>query len=164
MLTNEQIQELIAVPKRIVGRSPNSDYREENGNRRCDLDMLDEDGRRGFKAFVRQSIRFVRNFSIGLRYEAHEGKLTTITLARYNGPHGDTSRAQDGHYALPHIHYITETEITRGHIQPQEKLRTPTTRYDTFEEALRVFFEDTSTVNYIDHFPELSQGRLFNGH
>ena len=164
MLTDEQIQELIVVPKQIVGRSPAVDYREENGHRRCDLDMLDEDGYREFRVFVRQNVRFIRNFSIGLRYEAHEGNLTTITLARYNGPHGETSRSQDGHYALSHIHYITEVEIARGHVQPQEKERNPTTRYGIFEEALRAFFEDTSTSNYIDYFPELSQGRLFNGY
>lgn len=159
-MTDEQIQELIAVPKRIIGRSPAVDYREENGNRRCDLDMLDEDGNREFRVFVRQNVRFIRNFSIGLRYEAHEGNLTAITLARYNGPHGETSRAQDGHYASPHIHYITEAEIARGHIQPQEKFRQPTDRYDALEEALRVFFKDTQTLNYIDFFPGLRQGRL----
>ena len=164
MLTDEQIQELIAVPKQIVGRSPKEDYREENGSMRCDLVMLEEDGCRKFRAFARQNIRFSGNFSIGLRYETHNGGLTYITLARYNGPHGETSRAQDGHYALPHIHYITEAEIMRGHIQPQEKLRHLTDKYHTFNEALRAFFEDTRTLNYLDHFPELTQGRLFDEH
>lgn len=164
MLTDEQIRELIVVPKTIVSRSPPKGYKEENRNNRCDLDMEDEHGHRKFKVFARQNIRFVSNFSIGLRYEASEANLTAITLARYNGPHGETSRAQDGHYALPHIHYITATEIARGHLQPQEKLRQSTTRYHTFEEALRAFFEDTRTSNYIDHFPELIQGQLFNEH
>ena len=160
MLADEQIQELIGLPKAIVNRSPPKGYREENGNRRCDLDMLDEDGNREFRVFVRQNVRFIRNFSIGLRYEAHEGNLTAITLARYNGPHGETSRAQDEHYALPHIHYITEAEIARGHVQPQEKFRQPTDRYYTLEEALPVFFQNTKTLNYIDFFPDLRQGRL----
>ena len=164
MLTDDQIQELIEVPKQIVVRSPANGYREDNGNWRCDLDMFDEDGYREFRVFVRQNMRFMRNFSIGLRYEAHEGNLTTITLARYNGPHGETSRSEDGHYALSHIHYLTEDEISHGHFQPQEKMRTLTTRYASFEEALRAFFEDTSTLNYIDYFPELRQRRLFDGY
>ena len=165
MLTDRRIQDLIVIPKQIVRRSPNLDYKVDDSNRRCELDLVsEEDGYQAFRVFVRQHLRFIRNFSIGLRYEAHEGKLTTITLTRYNGPHGETSRSQDGHYALPHIHYITESEIARGHIYPQEKRREATTRYFTFEEALRAFFEDTSIVNYIEYFPELMQGHLFNEH
>ena len=160
MLTDEQIKDLIAVPKRIVNRSP---YRLGDNDRRCELELVsEEDGYPAFRAFVRQHVRFFRNFSIGLRCEAREGKLTTITLARYNGPHGETSRSQDGHYALPHIHYITESEIARGHSSPQETHRDVTARYSNFEEALRTFFEDTSTMNYVDYFPELGQGRLFD--
>ncbi len=90
-----------------------------------------------FNVFVRQNIRFAGNFSIGLRYQANRGNLATITLVRYNGPHGETSRSPDGHYALPHIHYITEEEIARGHMQPQENHRELTYRYSSFTEALR---------------------------
>ena len=120
--------------------------------------------RREFPVFIRQHLRFTRNFSIGLRYTANQGKLTTITLARYNGPHGETSIAPDGHYALPHIHYITADEIAKGHTHPQENHREVTDRYETLEEALRVFFRDTATLNYEGFFPDLLQGRLFSGY
>ncbi len=100
MITDQDIEMLIRQPKRITSKSPVQGYREENNQRRCDLELMssDEDGR-VFSVFIRQNLRINLNFTIGLRYSANEGKLTTITLARYNGPHGEVSRALDGHYA-----------------------------------------------------------------
>ena len=165
MITDGDIQNLIRVPKRIVVKSPTRGYREENGSRRCDLDLQPADGPgRSFPVFIRQHLRFGRNFSIGLRYTVNEGKLTTVTLARYNGPHGEASRDPDGHHAVSHIHYITEVEIAAGHTLPQDNHRELTNKYNTFEEALRAFFADTSTQNYSDFFPELMEPRLFNGY
>lgn len=163
MLTHHDIQELIRLPKVIVERRPSRAYREEAGNRRCDLELRSaDDERQVYPVFIRQNLRFLENFSIGLRYELNEGHLATITLVRYNGPHGERSRTSDGHYAKPHIHYLTEDELRAGHTQPQESFREITTQYNTFEEALRVFFSTTSTVNYREYFPEALQGRLFN--
>ncbi len=165
MMNNQEIQTLIRLPKTIVDRSPVRDYREENGQRRCDLNLQASDGTGlTFPVFIRQNIRLSGNFSIGLRYVVNQGKLTTVTLARYNGPHGETSRAADGHYALPHIHYITEAEIVAGHSQPQENHRELTDRYANLDEALRVFFQDTATGNYATFFPELIQSRMFDGY
>lgn len=160
-MTNQEIRSLIGLPKAIVNRSPARGYREENRHWRCDLELQSSDEtKRGFLAFIRQNIRLTGNFSIGLRYGVNEGKLATITLARYNGPHGETSLDQDGHYALPHIHYITEDELAAGHTQPQESHREITVRYATLEEALRVFFQDTATGNYAQFFPELLEARM----
>ena len=166
MLTDEQIRELIAVPKSIAALVPRNGFRVEDRHRRCELELSsDSGGFRKFDVFIRQNIRFAGNFSIGLRCQVGDTNRTiTVTLARYNGPHGETARSQDGHYALPHIHYITEAEIARGHQQPQEKLRTATDRYTTFVEALHAFFADISVSKYLDYFPELRQGRLFNEH
>ena len=165
ILNDQDIQDLVRLPKLIVARRPATDYREENGSRRCDLDLQSSrnDGR-SFTVFIRQNLRLINDFTFGLRYMANEGKLTTITLVRYNGPHGDSSRAPDGHYANPHIHYITEVELAAGHSQPQENHRVLINSYNTFEEALWVFFDATSTSNYQDYFPDALQGRLFSGH
>ena len=162
MMTNQDIQAPIRWPKAIVDKSPGRDYREEYGQRRCDLNLqAADDSGLTFSVFVRRSIRLPGNFSIGLRYPVNEGKLTTITLTRYNGPHGETDRSADGHYALPHIHYITEEEIEAGHSQPQESHRELTNSYATFEEAMLVFFQDTATGNYARFFPELREPRMF---
>ena len=134
MLTQQRIQELIELPKTIVRRRPNHGYREENGSRRCDLDLRSrghDDGT--FAVFIRQNLQFAENFSIGLRYRRADFPLGAITLVRYNGPHGESSRAPDGHYAKPHIHRITQQEIASGSTQPQERDRTITDQYATLD-------------------------------
>jgi len=83
-----------------------------------------------------------------------------VTLVRYNGPHGEESRSEDGHYAAPHIHRITAAEMNSGNTEPQEKHREVTGRFSSLEEALVVFFEEVGVQNYSRHFPELSQPNL----
>ena len=86
-ITDQEIQDLIRTPKVIVGKTPKSGYKEKEGHRRCDLDLeaTSLDSVR-FKVFVRQNLRFIENFSIGLRYKIDHPALQTITLVRYNGP------------------------------------------------------------------------------
>ena len=116
-----------------------------------------------FAVFIRQILKFAENFSIGLRYRA-DLPLGAITLLRYNGPHGESSRAPDGHYAKPHIHRITQQEINSGSTQPQERDRTITDAYATLEQALWVFFNDAGVSNPDEYFPEIGQLRLSYGH
>ena len=165
MITDQDIQDLIRRPKVIVDRRPATGHREVNGHRRCDLDLRsDEPEAATFKVFIRQNIKFIENFSIGLRYETGDRSLRTVTLVRYNGPHGETSRHPDGHYGMPHIHRITAAEIASGSAHPQESRREVTDRYTTYEQALAVFFDDIATRDPAIHFPGLIQGRLFDGH
>jgi hypothetical protein len=72
-----------------------------------------------FEVFMRQNLTFMDNFPIGLRYRTGDPTLGMITLARYNGPYGEQARQPDGHYALPHIHRITEAELVTANRQPQ---------------------------------------------
>ena len=165
MLTDLQIQNLLALPKIIVDRNPRVGYSEENQHSRCDLSLdADADSDAKFRVFIRKHSRFIENFSIGLRYLTDNPAVPIITLVRYNGAHGESSRQPDGHYATPHIHRITATEVASGSGQPQERRREITDRYNTFEQALAVFFADIGVGNYQTHFPEAIQGRLFNGH
>ena len=90
--------------------------------------------------------------------------LGAITLVRYNGPHGESSRAPDGHYAKPHIHRITQQEITSGSTQPQERDRAITDQYATLEQALWVFFNHANVSNHNEYFREIAQMSLFDGH
>ncbi len=164
MLTDEGIQDLIALPKRITSKAPANGYREQGNHIRCDLELEavvpnDSD----FTIFIRRHTRFIENYSIGLRYRTDDRALGNITLVRYNGPHGENSRDPDGHYARPHIHFLTEAELVSGSIQPQESQREVTNRFSTYEQALRVFFSDIATQNHNDYFPELIQLRLLDG-
>ncbi len=163
MLTDHKIENLIAVPKSIVSKTPARGYRDENGNNRCDLELQavpDSDAK--FRVFIRQNVRFIENFSIGLQYRTNNRRYGNITLVRYNGPHGETSRDVDGHYALSHIHRITAVELASGSTQPRESRREITDRYGTFEGALMIFFGDCGISGYDAYFPELLQGRLFD--
>ena len=162
-MTDGQIRNLIACLKRITNKQPRRGYRADGLHQRCELDLQSTNGIGGiFKVFMRRSTVFIENFSIGLRYPSDNAPQGDITLVRYNGPHGETSRAPDGHYAQSHIHRITAAELAAGSIQPQEKAREITSRYSTFEQALQVFFGDAGVSNYADYFPELQQRRLFN--
>ncbi len=164
MLRDDEIEELVTTPKRIINRTPVGGYREENRHRRCELDLQSEsDVRKKFTMFVRQSLEFHENFSIGLRYLTRDPVLGRLVLVRYNGPHGEISRSPDGHFAVPHIHRINEQSLLSENAQPQEKLREIAGRYGTYAEALRVFVADTGITNPEGFFPELMQGRLFDG-
>lgn len=164
MLTNSGIQALIESPKRIVHKNPLKGFREENRYFRCRLELESvSEEKKKFKVFIRQSVEFIEDFSIGLQYEINISLLKIVTLIHYNGPHGEISRHSDGHYAKPHIHRITAAEIASGSMMPQEKHRKITDKYRSFEEALSIFFRDIGAINFVEHFPELRQTRLFNG-
>ena len=165
MLTDNEIQGLIASSKLITNKSPARSYREEDGYRRgsLTLESVGEEKER-FSVFIRQNIRFIENYSIGLRYQTQNKDLGSVTLIRYNGPHGESNRDEDGHFGRPHIHRITAEELQSGSLQPQESHREITDRYSTFENALVVFLQDVGVTNWKDYFPELNQGELFGGH
>lgn len=164
MLTDEEIGELIASRKKITSKSPAKGYQEESGSRRCSLALEGVDAeKRLFSVFIRQNSQFMENYSIGLRHATQNKNFGSVTLVRYNGPHGEKSRAADGHYAKAHIHRLTAEEMESGSLRPQEKYREITDKYAIFEDALAVFFRDTGITNWQDYFPALSQLRLFNG-
>lgn len=163
MLTDREIQRLIELPKSIRAKTPASGYREESGHKRCDLEFkVGSADDKKFSTFIRQHNKFIENFSIGLRYRTDDSTIGTVTLLRYNGAHGGTSRHEDGHFCKPHIHRITESEIASGSTHPQEKHCEITDRYETYEQALEVFFEDIAVSNHEKYFPKPLQIRLFN--
>lgn len=162
MLTNDDIHDLISLPKIIVKRDPAIGYHEEYGYRRCNLDLRAKSESGGtFTVFIRQNIKFIENFSIGLMYLTDDNRTGRVTLVRYNGPHGEYSRASDGHFAAPHIHRITEGWTAFGY-RPRERHREITDRYTTFDQALRVFFADIAVDDFERYFPNLIQARPFN--
>ena len=165
MLTDHEIESLVRLPKNIVSKTPAVGYWNENLHRRCELELTaNSSPDTEFTVFIRQNDKFIENFSIGLRYKTKDRTLGTITLVRYNGPHGETNRGPGGHFGRPHIHRVTARELAEGNREPQERHRDITDRYSTFEEALSVFFRDITTSNYLDYFGELRQLELFNGH
>ena len=165
MLADHEIETLISLPKDIVSKTPVVGYKNENRSRRCELELMARSGPSAeFSVFIRQNEKFIENFSIGLRYKTKDRTLGTITLVRYNGPHGETSRGPGGHFGRPHIHRVTSRELAEGNREPQERHREITDRFSTYEEALLVFFTDIASSNHRDFFGEIRQLELFNGH
>lgn len=163
MLTDDDIRDLISLPKVIEKRDPASGYREEYGHRRCRLYLrAKSESGETFRVFIRQNMKFTDNFSVGLTYLTGDSRMGRITLTRYNGPHGEYSRDPDGHFAAPHIHRITEEEIASGSDQPEELHREITDRYTTFDQALRTFFTDIAADGFESHFPKSIQARMFD--
>ncbi len=159
-ITDRAIQDLIQLPKAIQSKTPARGYKEESRYRRCTLSLQAVDER--FTVFVRQNKEFIENFSIGLRYLSGDRTLGTITLIRFNGPHGETSRDPDGHYAVPHIHRISLDELKSGSTEPPEKRREMTDRYATFDQALDEFLDEIGVTNRDQYFPASRQLRLFD--
>lgn len=159
MLNDSQIDALVTAPKRITERNPTSGYRLDGRSNRCDLELeAIGEPRQRFAVFIRQNLVFIENFSIGLMFHSDHPRLKTFTLVRYNGPHGESSASADGHYSHPHIHYMREAELGRGHSRPEPRFRELTDRFATLEQALICFFTDTSVEDYVRHFPNLAQG------
>ena len=153
MLTDGEIRRLVAMPKRILKKEPVKGYKDEGNHRRCNLDLVAiHPGVGSFEVFIRQHTLFIENYSIGLRYLIDDGSMGAITLVRYNGQHGEVSRSADGHYAASHIHRITQEELAKGSMAPQENFREPTDRYTTYEQALAVFFSDIGVADHSAHF------------
>ena len=165
MLTDHQIEQLIGLPKDIVSKTPSVGYRSENRSRRCELELTASASPDiEFTVFIRQNDKFIENFSIGLRHKTRDRRLGTVTLIRYNGPHGEINRGLDDHFGKPHIHRVTAEELAEGNREPQERHREVTDRYGTYEQALLIFFAEIAVSNHLDYFGELRQLELFNGH
>lgn len=163
MLTSIKIEELIKYPKKIIKKVPNTGYKPDGNSRRCDLNLATLDTKdEVFSVFIRQNNEFIENYSIGLRYQSNNKELGTVTLVRYNGPHGETSHHKDGHYNKPHIHRITAAGLASGNSMPQENNREITERYNTLEQAIDVFFTDIGVTNHLDYFPRNTQQDLFD--
>jgi len=176
VLTDTEIQNLMKVQKKIHRKEPKTGYKNENGHRKCNLVLhqphlrlqasskrMSFTGQNEFIIFIRQNQVFIENFSIGLRCQI-PSLNSSVTLVRYNGPHGQIKRNKSDHHPEPHIHYITQEEIKSGAFNPKEKNIKITNKYTTFEEGLRAFLTDMEIVNWTEYFPELEQRRLFNGH
>ena len=147
-----------------MSKVPVRGLREESGHRRCNLTLhAPTDSTVRFEVFIRQTLRYIENFSLGLIYHPRDKGHGAITLVRYNGAHGEQMLTPDGHYAQPHIHYLTAEELARGYLQPRALRRVLTDRFSTLEDAIPVFLQDIGVSNVNTYFEDLTQGKLFNG-
>ena len=164
MITDAEIRKLITVRKKITKKSPTKGYNSKQDIQVCKLYLQSTAAKKmSFFIFIRQNIEFRENFSIGLNYLRGNNILgdRNIPLIRYNGPHGEKV-TRDGHYNKTHIHHITPKEIESGSIKPKPKHIEITDKYNTFDQALSVFFEDMKIINYSKYLLNLKQRTIFD--
>jgi hypothetical protein len=116
-----------------------------------------------FDVFIRQSLEFSEDFSIGLMYHAPDGKR--MTIVRFNGQHdqsNDPFDAEKTHFQY-HIHTATADNLNSGRYDkhPAET----SDDYASFEEALGAFLEriGVGDSDIAQYFPNLQQLNLFRG-
>lgn len=135
--------------------------REEFGSRRNDFRAQGEHGE-DFRVFMRQSIDFAENFSIGLDYVPRDGS-GRLCLIRCNGPHGPRSVGPletIPHFAF-HIHLAKEENIIQG--SRPERGGEITKEFASYDDALRYFLRRCNVEGWDKHFPNLVNGSLFDG-
>lgn len=137
MFTAASIDELIACEKRVTD-PPTREFKEEYRHRRKDFRLeAVGDLPRPFVAFMRQSLEFAEDFSLGLVYLSEEGKR--MTLLRCNGQHDQSNDPYD--LAKPHfqyhIHRATPDNLNNGRYGKHPAA--VTRLYASFPEATQSF-------------------------
>ena len=99
--TTSGIDELIGCEKQITD-PPTREFKEELRHRRRDFRLQAvDDSALSFSVFIRQSLEFAEDFSLGLVYLSEDGKR--MTLVRYNGQRDQSNNPYD--LAKPHFQY-----------------------------------------------------------
>jgi hypothetical protein len=161
--TDASIQSLLTCPKRVT-EPPTREFKEENRHRRKDMRLQSvDDPVRIFEVFIRQSLEFAEDFSLGLLYLSQDGKR--MTLVRYNGQHHQSNDPLDlakMHFQY-HIHKATADNLNDGRYDKHPAALAA--RYASFEEATTEFL----AAIYLDpkdvarHFPGREDLPLFRG-
>lgn len=131
-LTDEQIAQLLAVPKRV--ENPQARERQEGQHLRRDYRVVSEDGAHRFSVFTRQSTRIADGFSAGLLWHARSGE--EVVLLRCNGsdhPHPNVLERQRIDFEC-HVHITTERYIQAN--RKPEGYAAATAAYRTLAGAL----------------------------
>lgn len=155
--SQDELDALIHCPKR-VSQPPRREMKVEGGHSRNDFRLESVDGQHQFQAFFRRNDRLPENFSLGLNYQAPDGKH--FPLIRLNGPHGDSSFSFDPTHPHneTHIHQITAADLDAGILKPRQS-RT-TSEYASFEEAVGYFVRLINITGAADHFDRFLQLNL----
>ena len=154
--TEDGIKRLIGCTKTIQ-EAPKRDMKEENRHRRNDMVVVSNDGDE-FDVFIRQSLDFTEDFSVGLVYRSKDGKR--ITLLRYNGQHEQSDRpfSDNPHFSY-HVHRATADNLNNGRFEKHPASITET--YGSFDEAIGEFMKAACINDWQKHFPSAVELPLF---
>lgn len=146
LFSNEEIQNLVAAPKRITVR-PQKRMQLSNKHYRNGMKLKSTDGELEFSVFMRKNEMFHENFSIGLVFHPKDDPQE-VHLFRCNGPHGPHESFD--HHESCHIHIAKEDSMGSG--IKENWFAYITKEYSTFEDALIFFLGKCNIVNAGDYF------------
>lgn len=156
-----RINELIECDKRITD-APTREFKEEFRHRRKDFRLQAvKNTNLLFSVFMRQSLEFAEDFSLGLVYLSEDGKR--FTMIRYNGQHDQSNNPYD--LAKPHfqyhIHKATPENLNNGLYDKHPAAATPL--YASFVEATQRFLTaiGVRSQDIAKHFPGTDSLPLF---
>jgi hypothetical protein len=133
------IDEIISCEK-LITEGPTREFKEENRHRHKDMRLQDcQDSTQQFSVFIRQSLEFDEDFSLGLVYLSMDGKR--MTMIRYNGQHDQSNDPYDQaktHFQY-HIHKATPENLNNGYYDKHPA--STTGNYASFAEATHAFLE-----------------------
>jgi hypothetical protein len=154
MLSDHEIVRLIGCQKAVTKR-PRTTFLIQGRHRRNDFEVSAVDTADRFAVFMRQSLEFPENFSVGLDYLSLPGS-GRLCLIRCNGPHGEHREipgTPDHHFSC-HIHVATSEALQAG-LRPESNA-SRTDAFTTFEEAVAYFVRRCSIVDVAPMLPFLS--------
>ncbi len=149
--TQAELDALIACDKRTL-EPPKKSMRQESGSYRNDATLQSLDGQHAFRVFIRQNVKFIENFTIGLDFVPRD-EPGSICLLRCNGPHGP--HALWPHHAQFHIHKALAENVNEG--RKPEAFAEVTASYASLEEAISHFGALCHITDWNLHFPDLRQ-------
>jgi hypothetical protein len=134
--------------------------RTEGQMQRNDMELESLDGKHSFRVFMRQSLRFSENFSIGMDYLPKD-EPGSFCLLRCNGMHG--GHKVHPHHLHCHVHLSKAEDVNAG--LRVERHIDPTTEYAAFRDALRYFLlrANVQSADLSQYFPSITQPDMFDG-
>ena len=168
MITETAIQELIRCPKQ-ARKVERRRMLAENRSLRNAVTLISRNEKYTFKLFLRQSLEFSEDFSVGLIWTnavKHIGIGKDIILIRYQGPHDSGKPFGEDLHNEYHVHEISPEDIkNRRYLRPGNK--SVSRDFSSFSGALFSFVDYCSILGLetlIDYsqFPPLNQLSLFD--
>lgn len=156
VFTEDELNALIFCPKQIEV-PPRREMRTEGKMKRNEMTLRSSNGSEAFRVFLRQSLEFAENFSLGLIY-VPIGDPGSFALVRCNGQHGGT--ASQPHHAYYHTHKCIADDLNDGILEPRRIEQT--SAYASYFEALGYFLDMINLENAENFFPGIKQRLLFD--
>ena len=149
---------MIDCPKNAI-RAERKRMQSVNRHRKNNAYLVSQDGKFEYKLFLRQSLEFLEDFSVGLIWTNPTRHIeitkNSVILLRCQGPHdGKTPLGTDLHHDY-HIHRITLDDFDAKRYQkPSDRVQT--SDFSSFEQAI-LYATNRCHINGLDNILDLPE-------